>query len=152
MIVLVSLAACHVKKYSIKVPRINFEQIQGKDMGFGPVYKVPISLTNFKKEILKDKIIYSMTRLHCQPECRYMFRFFCKVGHMAFKDSVYVMEENGFVKGRTAYSIGKFSTAATRNPNRILKLKIVCSNKTEFSLDTCGVVILLPNASFLNRP
>lgn len=149
---MVSLAACHVKKYSIKVPRINFEQIQGKDMGFGPVYKVPISLTNFKKEILKDKIIYSTTRLHCQPECRYMFRFFGKVGHMAFKDSVYVMEENGFVKGRTAYSIASFSTAATRSPNRILKLKIVCSNKTEFSLDTCGVVILLPNASFLNTP
>lgn len=152
LIVLFSLTACHVKQYTLKVPQINFEQIQGKDMGFGPVYKVPISLSNFKKEIRKDKIIYTMTWLHCQPECRYMFRFFGNVGHMAFKDSVYVMEENGFVKGRTAYSIASFSTAATRSPNRILKIKIVCSNKTQFTLDTCSIVILLPNASFLNRP
>ncbi|MCX6185403.1 MAG: hypothetical protein NTU43_00200 [Bacteroidetes bacterium] len=71
---------------------------------------------------------------------------------MALTDSVYVMEENGFVKGRTAFSIAKFATAATRYPNKKVKLKIICSNKTEFSLDTCGVVILLPNASFLNRP
>ncbi len=149
LIVLVSLTACHVKKYTMTMPQV---KLNGKSTGYGPVYEIPITLSNFKIETIEDKVIYIVTWLNCQPECRYMFRLLHVGNRMALTDSVFVVEENGYSKGRIAVSYSMVSSPSTRYPNKKIKLKLVCNKKTQFTIDTCSIVILLPNASFLNRP
>ena len=149
LIVLVSLAACQVKKYTMTMPQV---KLNGKSTGYGPVYEIPITLSNFKIETIEDKVIYTVTWLNCQPECRYMFRLLHVGNRMTLTDSVFVVEENGYSKGRIAVSYSMVSSPSTRYPNKKIKLKLVCNKKTQFTIDTCSIVILLPNASFLNRP
>ena len=149
LIVLVSLTACNVKKYTMPMPQV---KLKGKSIGYGPVFEIPITLSDFKIEKIEDKVIYTVTWLKCQPECRYMFRLLHVGNRMALTDSVFVEEENGYSKGRIAASYSLVSSPSTRYPNKKIKLKLVCNKKTQFTLDTCSIVILLPNASFLNRP